>query len=112
LFVDNPAKELEKIPFSFRYEFRCEDDGCKGHKIICTDWEMCQSYRKWKTKYRDGWEEKFRERYESDMIQKNDTHFYVGTIHGHPHVWIIVGLFYPPRSSQRPLLFNAAHCGF
>jgi hypothetical protein len=21
-----------------------------------------------------------------EMIEKNDTHFYVGTIHGHPHV--------------------------
>ncbi len=100
LFVDNPQKELEKIPFSFRYEFRCEDDDCKGHKIICTDWEMGQSYRKWKVEYGDRWEEKFRQRYESDMIQKNDTHFYVGTIHGHPHVWIIVGLFYPPRDTD------------
>jgi hypothetical protein len=98
LFVKNPAKELEKIPFSFRYEFRCDDDACRGHKLICTDWEMGESYRKWRDQYGGRWEEKFRQRYESEMIKKYDTHFYVGTIHGHPHVWIIVGLFYPPRS--------------
>jgi hypothetical protein len=34
------------------------------------------------------------------MINKNDTHFFVGTVHGHPHVWIIVGLFYPPRQPE------------
>ncbi len=102
LFVDNPKKELEKIPFSFRYEFRCEDEECTGHKLICTDWEMGQSYRSWKAQYGEQWEEKFRERYEAEMIEKNDTHFYVGTIHGHPHVWIIVGLFYPPREPGTP----------
>lgn len=100
LFVENPKKELEKIPFNFRYEFHCEENDCEGHKIICTDWEMGQSYRKWKTDYGQHWEEKFRQRYESDMIQKNDTHFYVGTIHAHPHRWIIVGLFYPPLDTD------------
>ena len=34
--------------------------------------------RQWRSKYKDGWEAKFRERYEQDMIQKFDTHFYVG----------------------------------
>jgi hypothetical protein len=32
------------------------------------------------------------------MINKNDTHFYVGTVHQHPDAWIIIGLFYPPRT--------------
>ncbi len=106
LFLRPPKTELEKIPFTFRYEFRCDHDECPGHKIICTDWEMGQSWRQWKTKYRDGWEAKFRGRYETDMILKYDTHFYMGTIHQHPHVWIIVGLFYPPRSVEGGNLFK------
>jgi hypothetical protein len=106
LFAESPKKELEKIPFSFRYEFRCEHDECSGHKVICTDWEMGESYRQWKATYGDKWESKFRERYESDMIRKCDTHFYVGTVHQHPHIWIIVGLFYPPRSDEGPGLFD------
>lgn len=100
LFQDKPEKELEKIPFSFRYEFGCDDSACNGHKIICTDWEMGESYRKWREEYRDHWEEKFRQRYESDMILKNDTHFYTGTVHQYPGTWIIVGLFYPPREPE------------
>ena len=83
--------------WSARNEFRCDDKSCRGHTIICTGWEMGESYRKWRLLYGDeGWEEKFRQRYETEMIQQYDTHFYMGTIHGHPHVWIIVGLFYPP----------------
>jgi hypothetical protein len=38
------------------------------------------------------------------MINKYDTHFFVGTVHNHPKNWIIVGLFYPPpeRSPELP----------
>jgi hypothetical protein len=103
LFENGPHVELEKVPYKFRYEFTCDDKTCPGHMIICTDWEMGQSWRKWKDDYGNGWEAKFRQRYESDMIGKNDTHFYVGTMNGHPHVWIIVGLFYPPHQPQASL---------
>ena len=102
LFVDAPKQELQKVPFVFRYEFRCAEDTCGGHTLMCTDWEMSQSYRQWKADYGAGWEEKFRERYEFEMIHKNDTHFYVGTVASHPNRWIIIGLFYPPRLPQDP----------
>ena len=45
LFEKKPEKELEKVPFSFRYEFECDHDTCPTHTIICTDWEMGQSWR-------------------------------------------------------------------
>ena len=38
------------------------------------------------------------------MIEKFDTHFYVGTVHRNPKSWIIVGLFYPPKPATTPLL--------
>jgi len=44
-----------------------------------------------------NWERKFRDRFETEMILENDTHFFVGTIHTHPSEWIIIGLFYPPK---------------
>ncbi|HEY3453639.1 MAG TPA: hypothetical protein VGK64_03490 [Bryobacteraceae bacterium] len=106
LFLEKPEKELEKIPLAFRYEFCCNDQKCSGHKMICTDWEMAESYRKWKADYGANWEEKFRQRYESEMISKNDTHFYVGTLNKYPNAWIIIGLFYPPHEpdpAQRKL---------
>ena len=100
LFLRKPERELEKIPFSFSYEFRCDDTACSGHKMICTDWEIGEAYRKWKAEYGSQWEQKFRQRFESDMISKYDTHFYVGTVHRYPSTWIIVGLFYPPFQGE------------
>jgi hypothetical protein len=97
LFQTAPSRMLEKLPFEFRYEFECSEPGCTGHKMLCTDWEIGESYRRWRKQYRNNWEHKFRLRYEDQMITKSDTHFFVGTVHQHPDRWIIVGLFYPPR---------------
>jgi hypothetical protein len=71
-----------------------------GHNMICTDWEMGESCRHWRHKYGDDWEARFRERYETEMIEKNDTYFYVGEPHQFPNAWIVVGLFYPPTKPQ------------
>lgn len=105
LFEKGPAKPLEKIPYKFSYEFRCNDPDCKGHTMSCTDWEMGQSYRRWRRDYVDDWERVFRQKYEREMIERFDTHFYVGTIHQHPKSWIIIGLFYPPHEAM-PDLFS------
>jgi hypothetical protein len=103
LFLERPKTELEKVPFKFQYKFWCDESTCKSHTLMCSDWEMGESWRQWSAKYGDDWESKFRQRYEQEMIEKYDTHFYVGTVHLHPSAWIIVGLFYPPRSVQSAL---------
>jgi hypothetical protein len=59
-----------------------------------------------KQKYGDQWEDKFRQTYEKRMIDILDTHFFVGTLHQHPNRWIIVGLFYPPYTSESGTLFD------
>ncbi len=103
LFEQQPQEELEKIPYDFHYLFDCDDDACKGHALHCTDWEMGQAWRRWSRDYGDEWEAKFRQRFEKEMIERNDTHFYVGTVHRHPKNWIIIGLFYPPKPQPRNL---------
>ena len=105
-FNKPPATELEKVPYKFFYSFRCNHDDCTGHNLSCVDWEMGQSWRKWSTKYGESWEEKFVQRYEEEMIDKKDTHFFVGTVKKHPTRWIIVGLFYPPHVAQGTLAFS------
>ena len=105
MFDRTPAGQLEKLPFKFKYDFRCADTACNGHLLSCTDWEIGQSYRKWRREYGDGWEQAFRQRYERDMIEKYDTHFFVGNLHQYPNSWLIVGLFYPPPQST-PDLFD------
>lgn len=97
LFQNAPRDPLEKIPFKFIYQFYCDEAACRGHHLSCTDWEMGQAYRSWRDRYGSGWEAKFRQRFEDDMIFKYDTHFFVGTVRIHPASWIIVGLYYPPK---------------
>lgn len=82
---------------------RCGDLDCNGHTMLCTDWEMLEAYRSWRREYGDGWEEKFRNKFEKQMIEKFDTHFFVGTVHQHPGSWIVVGLFYPPKQTTKDL---------
>jgi len=103
LFQQPPRIELEKVPYIFSYIFRCDDDACTGHTMMCTDWEMGESWRRWSKDYGEDWQAKFRQRYEQEMIEKYDTHFYVGTIHQHPKNWIIIGLFYPPKPNNMRL---------
>jgi len=100
LYDKRPLQPLEKIPYKFSYEFACNDSLCKGHKLICVDWELGQAYRVWRRKYQDKWEGAIMNRFETDMILKYDTYFFVGTVHGHPGAWIIIGLFYPPRQKE------------
>jgi hypothetical protein len=97
MFYQRPARLLEKIPFDFRYPFQCADPKCNGHTMKVNDWEICQAYRSWRQKYGSDWEEKFRLRFEVEMIEKKDTCFLVGTLSRHPHRWTITGLFYPPK---------------
>lgn len=106
LFDMKQREGLEKVPYRFRYRFTCEDETCPSHTIICTDWEIGVGWWRWSRQYGSKWEDKFRQRFEMEMIQKFDTHFVVGTVHGHPHTWIIIGLFYPPKSQGLLPLFD------
>jgi hypothetical protein len=103
LFGNTPQAQLENIPLSFKYEFRCDDNACSGHSLSCTDWELAQSYRKWRHEYGNGWEIALRQKYETEMINRFDTHFFVGNIHQYPNAWIIVGLFYPLKTTMGDL---------
>ena len=87
----------EKIPFIFRYHFKCDDSSCNGHKIMCEDWEMIESWRRWKKIYKDEniLREKFVNGFYTEMLKK-DLYFFVGT-HSKFNTWLIIGLYYPPK---------------
>lgn len=95
-------QELEQIPVTFSYRLRCDDRRCRGHKKRILDWEIGESYRKWRRKYGSAWEAKLRQRYESELPNKSDVLLVVGTMKAHPHTFTIVGLIYPPRPKVKP----------
>ncbi len=95
--LDGEARtDLESINYNFRYHFFCNDTSCKGHNIMCEDWEMIESWRQWNQIYkdRDIAIKKFREKY-FDFMLNRDLHFFVGT-HSMYNTWLIIGLYYPP----------------
>lgn len=105
MFQNKPAKQLEKIPFRFYYRFLCADAACQGHRMMCEDWEIAESYRAWRRDYGPSWQDAIREKYERELPSETDLHFYVGTLNKFPDTWVIVGLFYPPLSNgQQGLL--------
>ncbi|MFH1586696.1 MAG: hypothetical protein ABID38_02475, partial [Candidatus Diapherotrites archaeon] len=92
----NYNSPLDKIPWKFSYIFKCNDSNCKGHSIMCEDWELLQSWRDWRKKYKTEevlWE-KIRQRY-FDWMKKRNFHFIVGT-ESRFNKFLIIGLYYPP----------------
>jgi hypothetical protein len=90
-------RELEQVPFRFKYSFWCDDARCKGHTKQILDWEIHESYRRWRRDYGRDWEAKLRDKYEAWMLERTDLHLVVGTMQKHPDTFTIVGLIYPPR---------------
>lgn len=88
--------ELEQIPWSFAYEFTCDDDRCTGHELGVLDWEIGQSYRRWVREYGDRWEEVLRAKYEVELPAR-DLHFVVGNLAKRRHTFEIIGLVRPAR---------------
>lgn len=99
---DSPElRELERLPYTFRYRFWCDDARCNGHTKQILDWEIGESYRRWRRLYGPkGWEEKLREMYE-DRLPRQDLQLAVGTMQKHPDTFTIVGLIYPPRAEMK-----------
>lgn len=104
LWRNAPPSELAKVPCDVKYHYRCPHPTCKGHRQSCTDWEVGWALLKWRKDYPDTWMNKFRQRFEDEMIRDNDTKFYVGTLRSHPSNWQIIGLWYPRQAEGKQLL--------
>jgi len=89
---------LDKIPYWMGYNFYCNNLECKGHNMMCEDWEMMQLFRTMKQKY--GSDEtafsKVREKF-FDWMEKRDVYFIVGT-ESRWNKFLIISVFYPPKA--------------
>jgi len=91
---------LEKIPYRFRYHYRCADPSCGGHKQTIIDWELAESYRSWRTEYANEQMllEKIRERWLHTMCgPEKDTAFIVRNQYRNHDGFLVLGVFWPPR---------------
>jgi hypothetical protein len=92
---------LEWVPYEFRYRFRCADGTCPGHNMHLKDWEAGASYRKFLRKYGEhDVLRKLRQRwYDEIFTPDRAVHFFVGNMAAHPKTFMLLGLFYPRRTT-------------
>jgi hypothetical protein len=101
---------VKKLPYKFYYRFLSDGDK-ETRKMMIEDWEIGALF--WNCLYRaDGDEQTalnmVKQKYLEEFADK-DLHLFVGTtlkFHAMsaPNPFVIIGVFYPPKSDQLPLL--------
>jgi hypothetical protein len=81
----------EPLPW-IGYRFTCKGRDCRGHRMMCIDWEIQALYRK----YGEAGFEKVQQK--AMELAAKDLFFVVGTTWRFK-TWMIIGLFYPPHVS-------------
>ncbi len=93
-------KGLEKIPFRFRYLYRCEGTQCKGHSQSIVDWELAEAFRSWSAGHDQVTTMRMlRDKWLGELCGADkDTMLYVGNQHQHPESFLVLGVFYPKKA--------------
>jgi hypothetical protein len=91
---------LEKVPFRFRFAYRCTDAGCNGHRQTIIDWELGAAFRRFRDLY--GSEERaldaIRHKWAEDMWgPRRDTFIYTGNQFDAPESFLVLGVFWPEK---------------
>lgn len=93
---------IEEIAYLFYYRFKCVGtDNCPGHKLSIIDWEIFQAYRDWRKNYpqEDVLLGKIKQRWlDMSDTSKKDVHFYVGNTRRWKDTFMVLGVFYPPKT--------------
>jgi hypothetical protein len=97
--LEQQRKALEQIPYRFQYSYRCSDKGCSGHLQSIVDWEIAALYRRVRDEH--DWQGQIKAKWLEEMCGAGkDTAFIVGNQHQHPDGFLILGVWWPPMSSE------------
>ncbi len=103
---DTPASKaipLEFRPWKFKYKYYCLAPECKSHEQSIVDWEISALYRK--VKNANDWKQKMQKKFCDEIWSDDrDTVLFVGNQKIHPKSFLILGIFWPPKSLQNTLL--------
>jgi hypothetical protein len=100
-FVNPTRRALEPVPYNFRYQFKCQGEpSCLGHDLAIIDWELPAAWYNWRFKYpsideklkhiRHNWLEVM-------CAPDRDTVFFVGNTKRFRDVFMVGGVFFPPK---------------
>jgi hypothetical protein len=95
---------LERIPWRFHYRYSC-DGACRGHDQTIIDWEVHQAYRRWRKTYGEqSAVDRVRHKWLDELCgPSKDTIFFVGNQHQHVASFLVLGVFWPPRTPSQNL---------
>ncbi len=90
-------RNLEFLPFSVRIGWKCSrllgPEACSGHSATIMDWGLGELGR------REGAQKALAKAKEITDLGRNDLYFFMGNLKARPHVFGIVGMFYPNRAA-------------
>jgi hypothetical protein len=96
------SRPLERIPYNFRFKYRCADPNCNGHAQKLIDWELGESYRKTVGRPEADRLEAVRQRWLHQVCgPKREPYFFVGNLKRRPQAFVIIGVFWPPKVIER-----------
>jgi hypothetical protein len=98
------VRPLSPPDYRFKIVFRCDDSRCtKDHEFSVLDWEIDALYFNLKKKGDTPHiaSQKVITKLRDDVCSPaKDIHFFLGTMSNHPHVFSIVGLWYPKKKPE------------
>ena len=105
LFMTKENKLLEKIPYNWKYVYKCSDPDCNRHTQTIIDWEINAFYLKQiKGKgISDPAEihKAIKQKFLHELCgSEKDTYFFTGNMLKHPITFLILGVFWPPVDLQ------------
>lgn len=93
-------RELELIPWTFKYRYECDDPGCRTHTQSIIDWEIAEYYRR--VRDFDDWRDRMKSRWVGDLCAPDrDTAFFVGNQHQHLNSFLVLGVWWPERRPEQ-----------
>ncbi len=105
LFDDPDTKkpDFEVVPWRFRYKYRCLAPGCNSHSQTIIDWEAVALWRN--VRHRNDWQEQMRYKFVDKLwAVDRETELFVGNQEQHPHSFLVLGVFWPPKASLQQSL--------
>jgi hypothetical protein len=97
------VRELELVPWTFKYHYECDDPRCRTHRQSIIDWEIAGYYRR----VRDfaDWRERMKSRWIGTLCASDrDTAFFVGNQHQHLNSFLVLGVWWPERQPEQMAL--------
>jgi hypothetical protein len=94
------VRELEQMPWTFKYHYRCSDPHCRTHHQSIIDWEISRFYHR--IRHQADWRERLKARWIGELCApERDTAFFVGNQHQHPNAFLVLGVWWPPVEAEQ-----------